>query len=105
MKKYIALHTYTVNPPEVWKLLGEVASQMAIDMATGVLPAKCIKTWNPLPHGRADYFFCLWDAEKPEDILTSLAKFKDVLTADIMAVDEIDWAELTKAAMAAKVPA
>lgn len=105
MKKYIALHTYTVDPPEVWKLLGEVASQMAIDMATGKLPAKCIKTWNALPHGRADYFFCLWEAEKPEDILTSLAKFMDVLTADIMQVDEIDWAELTKAAMAAKVPA
>jgi len=105
MKKYIALHTYTVDPPEVWKLLGDVASQMAIDMATGKLPAQCIKTWNPLPHGRADYFFCLWEAEKPEDILTSLAKFKDVLTVDTLQVDEIDWAVLTEAAMAARVPA
>ena len=105
MKKYIALHTYKVDPPEVWKLLGEMASQLAIDMHTGKVPAKCLKTWNPLPHGRAEYVFCLWEAEKPEDILTSLGKLMDVITADIMQVDEIDWAVLTEAAMAARVPA
>ena len=105
MKKFIAMHTYTVDPPEVWKLLGNVASEMAIEMATGKLPAKCIKTWNPLPHGRADHFFCLWEAEKPEDIVTSLGRLMDVITADIMQVDEIDWAVLTEAAMAARVPA
>ena len=37
--------------------------------------------------------------------MTSLAKFKDVLTVDALQVDEIDWAVLTEAAMAAKVPA
>ena len=105
MNKYIAMHTYTVDPPKVWKLLGDVASQLAIDMATGKVPAKCLKTWNPLPHGRAEYAFCLWEAEKPEDILTSLGKLMDVITADIMQVDEIDWAVLTEAAMAARVPA
>ena len=82
-----------------------MASQLAIDMATGKVPAKCLKTWNPLPHGRAEYAFCLWEAEKPEDILTSLGKLMDVITADIMQVDEIDWAVLTKAAIAAKDPA
>ena len=34
--------------------------------------------------------------------MTSLAKLKDVITVDIMQVDEIDWAVLTEAAMAAR---
>ena len=105
MNRYIALHTYKVDPPEVWNLLAEMASQMALDMDSGKLPAKCRMTWNPLPHGRAEYVFCLWEAEKPEDILTSLGKLLDVVTADIMEVDEIDWAVMTKAALAAQVPA
>ena len=105
VRRFIALHTYKIDPPEVWKVLGGMASQLAIDMDSGKLPAKCLMTWNPLPHGRAEYAFCLWEAKKPEDILTSLGKLLDVVTADIMEVDEIDWAELTKAAIAAKVPA
>ena len=58
--------------------------------------AKCHKTWNALPHGRTDYVFCLWEADKPEDIETSLGEFLDYLTVDNVKVDEIDWAEYAK---------
>ena len=49
MKKYIAMHTYTVDPPKVWKLLGDVASEMAIEMATGKLPANVSRPGIPSP--------------------------------------------------------
>ena len=63
----------------------------------GETPAKCIKTWNPIPHGRTDYIFCLWEAEKPEDIEASLGDFLNYLTVDNLQVDEIDWEEAAKA--------
>ena len=40
--------------------------------------------------------FCLWEADKPEDIETSLGKWLDYLTVDNVKVDEIDWAEVAK---------
>jgi len=30
MKKYIALHTYKTTPEQTWKLLGEVANDLAL---------------------------------------------------------------------------
>ena len=47
-------------------------------------------------HGRTDYMFCLWEANKPEDIETSLGEFLDYLTVDNVKVDEIDWDEFVK---------
>jgi hypothetical protein len=49
-----------------------------------------------LPHGRTNYVFCLWEADKPEDIVTSLGEWLDYLTVDNVKVDEIDWAEYAK---------
>jgi hypothetical protein len=40
--------------------------------------------------------FCLWEADKPEDIVTSLGEWLDYLTVDNVKVDEIDWAEFAK---------
>jgi hypothetical protein len=107
MKKYIALHTYKTTPEQTWKLLGEVANDLALAMDEGKTPARCLKTWNPFPHGRRDLAFCLWEAEKPEDIITTLGALMNHITADLLPVDEIDWAELTLAARAeaAKVAA
>jgi hypothetical protein len=69
-------------------------------MEAGQTPAKCLKTWNPMAHGRADYIFCLWDAEKAGDIEAVLSEsgMAEYITSDLMAVDEIDWPQLAQAA-------
>ena len=92
MAKYIALHTLRKSPEEVTKAFGDLSPAFAKVNASGEAPAKCIKTWNAVPHGR-DYVFCLWEAEQPKDIEQALGKFLDYLTADCLRVDEIDWAE------------
>jgi hypothetical protein len=96
MAKYIALHTLKKGADEVMKAFTEASPQLARAMAAGETPAKCIKTWNPVPHGRTDYVFCLWEADKPEDINASLGQFLDYVTIDIFKVDEIDWQEFAK---------
>ena len=96
MAKYIALHTLKKSAEEVSKAIADVAPEFARTMAAGKTPARCIKTWNPLPHGRTDYVFCLWEAEKPEDIEGTLGQLLDYLTVDNIKVDEIDWQELAK---------
>ena len=96
MAKYIAVHTLKKSPDDVNKAFAELSSKFAKANAAGENPAKCIKTWNPLPHGRTNYVFCLWEADKPEDIVASLGEFLDYLTVDNVKVDEIDWAEFAK---------
>jgi hypothetical protein len=96
MALYIALHTLKKSPDDINNAWPELAPKFAKAQAAGENPAKCIKTWNPLPYGRKDYMFCLWEADKPEDIKTSLGKWLDYLTVDNMQVDEVDWAEYVK---------
>ena len=97
MGKYIVLHTLKKSVEEFSKFFSEGSPELARAMAAGETPAKCLKTWNPIPHGRTDYVFCLWEADKPEDVKASLEQVVDYLTADIMQVDEIDWGEMAKA--------
>jgi len=97
MAQYIVLHTLKKSPQEFAEFMGKFAPELARAMAAGETPAKCIKTWNPVPHGRTEYVFCLWEADKPEDIEASLEPVLEQLTADIMRVDETDWEQLAKA--------
>lgn len=73
---------------------------MAAAMAAGKMPAKCITTWSPYEFGRGDYVFCLWEAEKPEDIVTILREsgLANYVNTDLMQVKEIDWAEMAQTA-------
>ena len=96
MAKYIALHTLKKSAEEVMEFFAEASPEIARATAAGETPAKCIKTWNPIPHGRTDYMFCLWEADKPEDIEATLGPFLDYLTIDNFKVDEIDWEEFAK---------
>ena len=96
MAKYIALHTLKKSAEEVMKAFAEASPESARAMAAGETPAKCIKTWNPIPHGRTDFIFCLWEADKPEDIETSVGDLLDYITIDNFQVDEIDWEEFAK---------
>ena len=98
MAKWIALHTLKKTPEEVAKVLTEQSAEFARGMAAGETPAKCIYTWNPLPYGRKDYMFCLWEAETPQDIEKTLGGFLDYLTVDNLQVDQIVWEEVAKSA-------
>ncbi len=99
MAKYIVLHTLKKSAEEVSKALNEGAPEIARAMAAGETPCKCLKTWSPLPHGRTDYVFCLWEADKPEDVEATIKAFGllEYFTLDSMQVDEIDWEQLAKA--------
>ena len=105
MAKYIALHTLKKSAEEVSEALNDGAPEFARAMATGEIPCKCLKTQNPLPYGRTDYFFCLWEAEKPEDIEETIRAlgFLEYVTLDTMQVDEVDWEELAKAGGQSKI--
>ena len=96
MAKYFAMHTYLREPEAGWAFFGEGAPALAAAMEAGQTPAKCLKTWNPFAHGRAEYIFCLWEGEKVEDIEAIIrdSGLGDYITVDVMPVDEIDWAQL-----------
>jgi hypothetical protein len=49
--------------------------------------------------------FCLWEANDPKDVITSLGELNDFITTDLLQVDEIIWADIAAAAKAGKVPA
>ncbi len=100
MAKFFALHKPMGDPKEGWDAFGKVAPKAAADMASGKTPAKCLKTWNPYAFGRSDFVFCLWEADKLEDVEAVLREygFYSVVTADVMPVVEIDWAEMAKSA-------
>ncbi len=99
MARYFVLHTQKKDPKQFAEYFGAHAAYYATTMAAGKTPAKCIMTWNPMGYGRNDYVFCWWEAEKPADVEKTLRDFEllEWLTADIMGVDEIDWAQLAKA--------
>ena len=99
MAKYIALHTLKKSGEEVSNALNAGASEIAKEMASGKTPAKCIKTWSPIPYGREDYLFCLWEADKAEDVESTIESFGllEYFTLDAMQVDETDWEELAMA--------
>ena len=100
MNKYMAVHTYKTTGEETWAKLAEIAPDFALAMEQGKTPARCLTTWNPFTHGRSDMAFCLWEADKPNDIITSLGVLNDLITTDLLQVDEISWAELARAAKA-----
>jgi hypothetical protein len=110
MKKYIAVHTYKSTAAATWTKLGEMAPGMVLAMEQGKTPARCLTTWNPFAHGRDDMAFCLWEAEQPEDVITSLGELNDYIATDLLWVEEIAWSDIATAAKAtnaakARVPA
>jgi hypothetical protein len=96
MALYIALHTPKRNPEEAQEYFRKITPDFAVAMADGKTPARCLKTWNPYAHGNKDYVFCLWEAEKPEDVMNSLDGLVDYVNTDLMPVDEIDWAQIAR---------
>jgi hypothetical protein len=99
MTLYIVVHHYKKDPAEFEAYFAARAMVYAKTMAAGQSPARCIKTWDPSRQGRLDYLFCLWEADRAEDVQRTLQNFGllEFLTADIMQVGETDWAQLAQA--------
>ena len=100
MALFFALHTPISDPAAGWEFFAKSAPALAAAMEAGQTPAKAITTWNPSAYGRPEYVFCLWEAEKAEDVMAVLREsgLAEHVTADVMQVDAIDWKELGRAA-------
>jgi len=99
MALYFALHTPIGDPVAGLEFFAKTAPALAAAMAAGQMPATAITTWNPSAYGRLEYVFCLWEAQKPEDVMTVLREsgLANIVTTDLMQVDAIDWKELAQA--------
>ena len=73
--------------------------EFAKAMFSGATLTKCLKSWNPIPYGKTNTFVCLWEANSTSDIETTLGPdMLAMITCEPMQVDEIDWADVAKAA-------
>ena len=97
MSQFIVIHKYIKSLEEVAAAFtDEAMAQYAQAMASGLTSAKCVKTWDPIQYGQPEPMICLWEADSSEDIIASLNQFGmlDYISADIMQVDETDWAQV-----------
>ena len=101
MSLYIIVHSLKVSSEQFSAAMqSEAVPELAKAMSSGATPAKCLKSWNPLPYGNTDTFICLWEANNPSDIEATLGPdMLGMITCDPMQVDEIDWADVAKAAI------
>ena len=95
MSLYIIVHSLKKSPEEFGAVMqSEETPQLAKAMAAGETPARCLKSWNPIPYGKTDTFYCLWDADNTDDIAATMGVMLDYVTCDPVQVDEIDWADV-----------
>ena len=96
MSLYIIIHNLKVSVEEFSSVMeSEGPMELAKAMATGQTPAKCLKSWNPLPYGNDNMFIRLWEPDNPSDIEATLGHdMLAMITCDPMEVDEIDWAQV-----------
>ena len=100
MSLYMIAHSLKVSPEQFSTAMqSDAVPELAKAMASGATPAKCLKSWNPIPYGKTDTFFCLWEANNTSDIETTLGPdMLGMITCDPLQVDEIDWADVAQAA-------
>ena len=96
MPLYMIVHSLKISADQFSAAMeSEGPLELAQAMASGQTPAKCLKSWNPLPYGIDNKFFCLWEANNPSDIEATLGPdMLGMLTCDPVQVDEIDWAQV-----------
>jgi hypothetical protein len=98
MAKFIIVHHFIGDPDEAYKAMNDPELVKALVQANGkIAPGKCVYTWVPYNYGRKDYYgFCLWEADSVKEIEPILEGIKQLITVDIMQVDEIVWDELAQ---------
>ena len=95
MPQYMVVHSLKVPADQFSQAMEDDSiTEFAKAMQAGETPAKCVKSWNPLPYGNTDTFICLWEANNEEDILATLGEMIEMITCEPMEVDEIDWAQI-----------
>ena len=96
MALYMIVHSLKISADQFAAAMeSEGLLELAKAMVSGKTPAKCLKSWNPLPYGNDKTFYCLWEANDPSDIEATLGSdMLAILTCDPVQVDEIDWAQV-----------
>ena len=96
MSLYMIVHRLKISADQFSAVMeSEGPLELATAMASGQTPAKCLKSWNPLPYGHDKSFYCLWEANNPSDIEETLGPdMLAMLTCDPVQVDEIDWVQI-----------
>ncbi len=103
MPKFMVMHTLKVPAEQFMATFTpERQVQFAQAVSGAQAPARCIKSWQGAAYGRPEWLVCLWEAEKAEDVTAALSQLGmlQMLTADTMQVDEIDWAQIALSAPA-----
>ena len=60
MSLYMIVHSLKINSDQFSAAMeSEGPLELAKAMASGETPAKCLKSWNPLPYGNDKVFYCL----------------------------------------------
>jgi hypothetical protein len=99
MAKFMIIHHYKGDPAEVYATISnpETLKMLTLRNISPDAPAKSIFTWSPYKYGRTDLFgFCLWEGETIEGVREALGDVLTMMDADIMEVEELDWAQLEK---------
>ena len=95
MAQYMVVHALKVPADQFSQAMEDPSMpEFAKAMHAGETPAKCMKSWNPIPYGNTDTFICLWEAENEGDIEATLGPdMLQLLTCEPMKVDEIAWVQ------------
>ena len=96
MSLYMIVHSLKISAEQFSAAMeSDGPLELAKAMASGQTPAKCLKSWNPLPYGNDNTFYCLWEANNPSDIEATLGPdMLGMLTCDPVQVDEIDRVQI-----------
>jgi hypothetical protein len=101
MAQFLVVHTFKKSLEEYAAFATqERMAEFAKAMAAGQFPAKCVKTWDSLNYGQADYMFCLWEGGSAGDVQATIdaSGLSEYITSDVRPVDELDWATFAQAA-------
>src|SRR5690349_5764777 len=95
MNRFFVLHTDKSNLVAGWQYLRTQEPELVAALARGDSPARCLKTWHPVGHGRGDYIFSLWEADKAADVETALrsTRLPEYVVSDVLPIEEIDWVQ------------
>ena len=96
MAQYMVVHALKVPADQFSQAMEDPSMpEFAKAMHAGETPAKCMKSWNPIPYGNTDTFIWLWEAENEGDIEATIGPdMLQLLTCEPMKVDEIDWVQV-----------
>ena len=89
MAQYMVVHSLKVSAEQFSQAMEDPSMpEFAKAMHAGETPAKCMKSWNPIPHGNTDTFICLWEANNEEDIAANCGYLFGICFSDFKIISE-----------------